>query len=1724
MRNQYITVQEGDFSFGIDTHSAENQIPEGFVRDLLNADIVGKRARKRPGLQGYAGDLPIRVVQMQYVNGSDQVQFTLDSAVSLESVISLELLRSSPLVVYGRSGVFGSGDGPFIGSEDRVRYFPSFSIPTRKGFVAPSGTLTIPGDEHGLGTTNLFQNVVASTNVASRSHTQIGTNGTTVNESSFDVNIDYVVAQDTPVFAYFADKDTVSGQTYVHTEAGIAVGTTTFSIPASTHNLSNLNIISQMQSDDGAVRRYVEADNFSIAANGDISVTVTNATAGTIDLVVILSAAPISNSATGVIAASSTGTVVISDLESPWIFPGIYLDGAGGTRELVLPNTMDYDDATRTYTLTFNNVAPVARAFTVFYEFGDLRSNQLTVQSSEVTVTGVDDRPQITIWGLDQSDIYIDKFNREAWVNHVDSYRRPAEQRLVAGLGGNLFSARDYAEVATDYMLPLLHPYLNSRSTGSSQVLAPLVWDTGNTPGRSRGYITADDGGSHWLRATAVGYDSTNGWTKYTVPVPSKAILDSTGTPTTLSAVISTTSGMEDFLTVQDMSYARHNGTFRIRQVQDGTNQITIWVENDQVDSTDWDDTGTGGEVGVFTDLIMWAAASPYVPGDFLISEVFGDSFLCNVVASSGSQSMLSGVTDTIGVPASVLFVGQRTSDVIPMRVAYPEGTPSVLGVVRGDMLSYVDGTDTEQSLAQMLRVLYINPDQNRTVSIDGDGETATVTLGSGITTFLTPGRKVVLVGAGVYSGVQTVADVLSSNEFTFLSAETETAVAGTLQGGTVQVDEEFSWTDRAEDSSFLTCEQRWIPIEAPDDAFDQTPSTYIRHFDARPYSNQPLLKSTTVVDNMYFTDYDDAVMKFDGQSVYRAGLLDWQPAMFITQETTGATIVTDLRSIPTTAIDAPLGRLTIAFADAASIPDGTPIRLSGSTQTYTVREYTDDGTDAYLFVDRSLDANVTTGSAAEIGTWRYYVRLNAVDANDNLIASAITSSQDLVVELTGNAAVQFKLVGMPVWDNYDYKRIEAQIYRTTKNQVAPFYLVTTLPVSFNNGEGYIQYRDSFADTDLTNLDPVNTALKGAELGTSFSQPLRARTLTSLGNRLVLGNVRDYPQLDIQIVAPASLTNADMDGDSLLFRRRDTDAGVVTEMNSTAKYEWVDGFTGTPTDISTGTDEFTVEGIAEPVVAGDWIYLTYATVAATARDLTYSGWYQINSVTGAGPYDATISNPGGVAPATVPNRYVLATDPTNIPVLLGVDGNLGMVNGDSFDLFDAMRRASLAINASMRMVDTSIPGFEDFTPWLIARGGNDLTPAGRLIVRQPRASTDTFELVPTFGTEYTMFVNERRVLTASQTSAVEKVFPSRVLVSYENYPEVYDAPTVILDGDSDSAIDINSADGQEVTVIRPFFGEAAFGASQQAATLVVFKSNSIYLVDVNEKAAGRNPVQRIESEGLGCTFPNSVAVTHKGIMFANESGMYCLRRDLTIQYLGKYMERNWTERVDLDRLDLAIGHHYSFGRSYKLSVPLVGTETSTGYIEPSEAYVYNHTNEDEIGRGAWSRYSNHPVVGWANLAPDAYLATTKGRVLSVRNTGEASDYRDDMVGIEFRLQTRPNDFGDGAIRKAFDKIVVHYRALKQSLATFLNFSLDLEEEYTETSSIRLGKEKVGSGVDDHVDKSITTVASSLGRARGTYLSVEISNSEKDQSIEVAGIGYRIAGLSTSGIRQAGEPE
>lgn len=1704
-----------DFGSGIDQLSAENKIPDGFSELLLNADPTPEGyLAKRKGYQGHAGNLPLRINRIEYSTAAtDNICFLFDSSVDISS-IDFSTVRSSPIIVYGKTNTAHSGD---FTSTNSVHYYPSFIIDNKREFLVGSNTTTILGTEHGGGNL-LFVGLAESTTTLNNSNSVFSPDSISVNQISDDVSIDYTNGTLSTFKGYIIikDKPVTPGTTYATASIPVAPGTSTISVTAGTHGLSDFNILAKVFLDDGTSFIEVIPDSVTIQPTGQVDTVITNSTAGSLNFKVLLTAVPAANFKTGTTPASSTNTVVIDNLDNDFIFVGCYLElTPGGNKELVIPDSIDVDAIAKTATITFVNNNITGANFYIFYETAPIVSNKLCVTGTVIGAPYSEDNPQLTLWGLSHEEIYGPNptASRIGWTNHIDSYRSAADNRLISGLGGNVFQAGGDADT---YLLPTLFPNMRNR-VGSSTNVGPAFVDNLDVSNRTRGYLTFEGAGEGWAKATSSTWVTGN-QIKYTLSVPSLSING------VLSTIISSTTGLEDYLTVEQAGYKINEGVFKILTVSNPSgNILEVTVENPNRDGPDWDESDAGMQVGVFTDRLPLFTSSTFLPEDTLDSNIFTDGNAFTVVSSSGTTLVVQGATELVNFPAGIIIVCSRITNIIPLQDAL--NNPSVLNMVRGDMVIYDD-------LKRQLRIVNVNDESNVSVTITSQGDgTALVTLGSGDTDNLAVGQSLNIIQAGIFTGTFDIANIVDNTNFTIVTDISGTSISGTIQGKTIEVDEVLLVQDTVDQEVSVSVPQRWIPIEIPEDSYDTTPQAVYRQFDGELYSEQPIIRSTMVSDNMYFANGVDEILKFDGSNIYRAGLPRWQPSLFFTVDTAppapevGKIDINDV-TCSTTGVFWTNNRFIVDTKDKNTFAIGSKIRYSLTSPTFTVQRVDDDSaTTGLILVDRNIGGTPAASTLRQVYTYRYYFRLNAIDANDNIIASTITGAEDNLIELVQDSQVRIRLVGLPAWDLYDYDRLEVEVYRTKADTPAPFYRLATIPMSFNNNTGYVDYIDTDADDTLVDLD-VTSALSGQELGTTWSEPLRAKYITSLANRLVLGNVKGYPKLDMQFVDTGTRISASvLAGTSYFFRKDNNDTGTATDMSTRIRYSFVDNslavIIAPATDVVNNAGaSFTVTSVAHGLVAGDWVYL-YKNAIADGNRLQYSGWWMINSAT-ANTFTILHSHSSTYTPAAQDvDRFVTAPIKQDVPVLLAIDGNYSQLNANpavtTAYQFTAVKRIANAINVSMRKTDKTVK--TDFNPWLVGNAGSEFN-FGQLVITQPKTIDTIAEvLLPTI-TGYNLFINGIKRSSAQQISTSTNLFPSRVLMSFQNFPEIIDNPEATLDSDSLSAIDVNPADGQEITGIIPFFGESAFGAAQRDSILLVFKTNSIYLVNLAAKAAGASSVQKIESRGLGCTAPYSISVTKNGIMFANESGMYRLSQNMDVVYIGRKMERIWKQSVDRDKLSIMTGHYYSNANKYKLSVPYK-TDTNNDKV-----MVYDTTREyqaDGYRDGGWTVYDNHPATGWANLQTQAFMASTKGRVFIIRDTGLKYDFRDDSSAINMQATLRALDFGEPATRKAVLSAILQFRVLQSTAGTEVLSASNLVDNFQPLDIFHLDEPTdEEDSLSDFNDIKVKTLRFSIKDRKVVYMQLKISNDTIDEPVEIAGVNFRVAGLKQTGIGEAAD--
>lgn len=1864
MALSYVSISHGDLGgSGIDALSSEDAIQDGYAEDLLNVDASPQGyLSKRVGYQQMYGQLPVRILGMEYKSTDlSTIEFTLDASIDLSNIPGP--IHSRPIVVSGRTSSLNPDSGDFPTTGITSQYYPEFNADTRRA-VLPNvlSTIQIPATEHGLSTPYMFIGTSVSTNAVNRNNSQFLPDSVSINEASYGISI--TQTNSTPAtlqeYVYWADKTPVPGFVFKSANATIPANSSTpLLYTTATHGLTSRNLQVQVYQIVAGSYLRIFPESVKIALNGDVTVILQNSTELSMTVFCILSTVD-PDKAVANISKNTTEpsfTVVIKDPPTPFSFISCYRTAEDAALEQVIPDSIEYDDDAKEIRVQFET--GTIETLAVFWEPGYIISNKLRVAAkSAATQAFNDSNPQLTLWGLDHSHLYLNpKENRPGWVTHLDTYRSAGNNFLVAGLGGNLFSGSELGnEDRVTYKVPFLYPNLRARILNAVTCGPAFVSNTEPYSVRTNGAIAGTGWGTGFAVSSTINYVdpsvlSIQGLVKIVLETTNLKKIAEEGHVGPINPITANT----DWLTIQEAGNSIHNGTWLIQSftITESTllnpvGKVELFVLNtaikalveentELVGTTAWNST-TGAKCGIFSGTMTVTTGSPsipvpFVPGDIIVSSNLTASEPIQVATVSGSNLNLLNFYQNETFPSSTSIVGRRTSAVLPLR----DGSD----VANADNFVGTDNVQVGGYLRQF-KVKSVNSlPTTQILSILVSSGIATVTLSStptaSPTNRLAAGDKLTLVAAGIFSGDVLVTGILDGTRFQFETDETTsvTSSAGYLMGKTLYLDEEITWEDTLASTGVVNVPGRWIPLEAPDHTQSEAPTTYKRYLANSAYDNQPIVRSTQVADTLFLNNGDDRTLKVDGSSLYRPGLIKWQPQLFFAQATGPG-----FRSIPLIKTSITVtgwanNHFSVSENDVNAFPVGTKIRRSGdATTVYTVTSIqTGTGSSIHqIFVDKTILGTYAITTPPEqittLSTYSYYFRLNAVDANQNVIASAATGAFDSTINVTDDFQNRIRLIGLPALDIYDYDRLEVQIYRTKQNGVAPYYLLTTQVLNFAQNNGYLDWTDTIADDALgvTQLDPVNTALKGQELGTGWTAPVRAKHLTSAANRMVLGNLTSDPYIDLVIRnIGSSVSSSQMDGSRFLLRKNNVESGLETNMVDRVGFRFttdnkltIQGISATaggfqvttsgahnlqpghwtylfrsnlvtaslalPGAVNTGTETITQNGhgylanqqftlsvsaggsLPNPLATSTVYYVVNPTTntfqlattpGGSAVNLTsagsgtlyltslnpetyFMGWWQVKSVPVGSTTTFLVDWPG--RPSTFSmgdqvNSLVTAYAASgvgydtrhDVPVYLGEDFNFQTTNGQPSSTGLgiqnlATRRWAAAINATQRMTNRSVNGQTLFTPWIVGNAGGEYAE-GQIVLTQPMNVATTFELVLPNQTGYSVFANGVQRSSGEQVQAREDLHPSRILISYPNFPEIFDSPFVTVDSQSDSAIDINPADGQEITAVIPFFGSSAFGAALKDAVVVVFKTNSIYVVNLAAKLAGQVAVQKIESQGLGCTASYSVAPVRDGIMFANASGIYKLRTDLSLYYMGRYMQRQWRTRVNKTNLGLIFGHNWAFGSQFKLSLP---TGSS---LSPDETFVYNSTREYSLEgpntqahrEGSWTRQRGFQAIGWCNLDADSFYANVGGQVMRLRQTGEASDWRDDDKAISMDIVLRAMDFGDDGVRKTVPYSLISYRNpvnLGVRTGTEVFYTTDLYDIFLPADATVIPNRAEDAGLSDIWSQKVVTFRYSFQNKRGIRFQLRITNSQKDESVEVARVRYSVAGLNIRGTLEA----
>ena len=412
--------------------------------------------------------------------------------------------------------------------------------------------------------------------------------------------------------------------------------------------------------------------------------------------------------------------------------------------------------------------------------------------------------------------------------------------------------------------------------------------------------------------------------------------------------------------------------------------------------------------------------------------------------------------------------------------------------------------------------------------------------------------------------------------------------------------------------------------------------------------------------------------------------------------------------------------------------------------------------------------------------------------------------------------------------------------------------------------------------------------------------------------------------------------------------------------------------------------------------------------------------------------------------------------------------------------------------ASLNSFNNIILGDWAYCKWGQTVGGNNVE-----IVKQ---TSDSIQFnIETAGLPDGFAIFSDGFISNNPIFAQPKVFPSRLVVSYRNYPESVDNPYADDQIKSFSAIDINASDGEEITGLATFFSESATGGAQYAGTIIVFKTSSVYAVDITTKQT-----QRLQSMGQGCTVPDSIASTDDTIFFANDTGVYKVTRDLNVKYVGDVLERYYDDLPKSTLRARGYGIADNFDLNYQLAVPVTSTVNQ-------EIAVYNFESMSKQAEGSWALYDSIPLSSAKQTSTRFFFGNFKGRIWEKRNAGDNSDYRDDDSAISATFTYGPQHFGDPGKSKDMSHTIVQYAGNGPSAAT-VGMALDLSGDFTTLDPTNAG-EGNWKGIN---------VAYSPPPAKAVFYQIRVQHDVKDEPCVVNGFVFKVSIGNEQAIRQAAD--
>jgi hypothetical protein len=1292
-----------------------------------------------------------------------------------------------------------------------------------------------------------------------------------------------------------------------------------------------------------------------------------------------------------------------------------------------------------------------ALSLVVTWEAGYILSNAITVLNTTLTnrIIGT------VVWGLNQNLSWdsSNSENRAGWVNYIDSYRALGEGYLLAGTDRNLYKPGTSSPASAALRGRILLP--------ANQKVSPVFQEEGSSIWSSP-YIKTEGGLSGWLRASSVDWVSGTNVT-FTVPLSPGYTSDGSLTG--------------QYLTVRKASYKPYEGVWRITGSSISGNTLNITCSISSSSNGDWN--GGLAQVGIFSSSFSIPAtvSTPAVGDILLVGDILNDEYTVKevtidsvVVDGFVEQKELAG-----GTP---FYVTSRPVQLLlPLRSTSGALSGSTVGCLTGDSVT-IGANSQQYEIRDMVSI------PTQTIAISSQS-------------FLINPQDAAKLRAG-----QRI--LLNTGTYTIDSLDTDSGAVGVTEeipdgsyvliGNTIEVERPLDFVDASIGNILVSLKPRWFPLAR------QTASQL-------PFSTDSQFSiSSMAADSMYIVtpEVTTPALKWDGTSLTRAGIPRWAPQAFTSIEYPGSITPPFRTPLGVTATDGVKGEINQLHLDL--IPVGSSVR-DANGKSYKINGYNSEGspTKHYVLLDRDFEtAGTNTLSFAPV--YSYYYRLRKVDSNGYKTVSYPAGLEEMkVAPLLTNTNTNYNIhhrvllpPSLPFSDNSSYV---LDVFRTKGNEAAPYYLVRTLPISSN--DRYLSFQDKTNDEDLFEQDNISISQLGGEVGTGWESMPQGKYFTTAGNRSVVANIRSEPKMNLVFEIIKS-NQEDFDAPKLGW----------TEFKLTSKgvsqtYVLVAPDTGPPASnvysiISSGAYNTTTKiqtfttNYDHSLIKGDWVYL-HKKDSGNKELCSYGGWYQCADGTGG----STLNLPMETAKIYNVNdsNKVWGLNGGAIPVVIDTDLNWDGTGDSYWKFFRFPIRLAAAIRATNTLQIRAEAGD--------TLGQGELTLYGEEVF--------TLEILADIPFANAVSVTLNGVKQTANNSydysfqSIRQLFPSRLVASYQNYPELFDSCFVSRDQDSESAIDVNSADGQEIVAVQPFFGDSAFGQGSKESTLLVLKTNSAYLVDLNAKKAGQNAVQKLDTQGQGCIYPRSLAQTRFGLMFANLSGLWKITQDLRLSPIGRRLDRTWKQDLtpNIPASDIPAAHNWTQESRYRL------------VVDGSNGASYNYAREylpDGYRDGSWATVSDYPSLGFANLGSGAFMASGAGQVLEIYSNRFQEPFCASGRAIRSDAYLAAQDFGDASRRKAVRNLIVQLRTDSSVTGLEVYSATDMTRNWLQMDPLTV-EVPTSNGLSDSSYPIISSFKFTPTISHCTQFQVRLLH-EKQEKVQIVSVGYNVRGLTVKGIPDA----